>query len=488
MSRYYLRVEAVNLNNFVYDAQDLSTVRGGGLLLLDAVDNIPDLAHPTRMRPLTTGASAGLYEFDAADLDTAKQICDQIRQRLASDTKLKHATFVVDIQPTRDDQYFAEDIALLTAKNRWRQMQSQTISLTSTTASQACEIDLVRPATQPVSAPEGKTYLVSESVAVRRLAGQRLKQSFYQRQIGKPVQAQFVRELKELTEDKAKGDLNEKMAVIYLDGNRFGKIKNDVSHSRAEWLKFDTTVKSYRCDMLDGLLERMQDDSDWQTREGRHRIETLLWGGDEILWVVPAWKGWETLQYFYEISSEWHFNSIPLRHSAGLVFCHHNAPIHRIAKLAKDLAELAKGRDREQNLFAYEVLESFDHIGRNLQRYREERCPQPVNSTGSISPQALILAGQDMRGLVDFVSSFDEEMPRKQLHEITAELLWRPRKPLSADDLAKREKKRKALLKRITSTVLQAGVGEELLDSLKHNFGGEEAFWLHVNALWDYLI
>lgn len=484
MNQYYLRVEAVNLNNFVYDAQDLSTIRGGGLLLLDAIDNITDLARPTRIRPLTTGASAGLFEFDAVDLGTATQIRDQVRQRLANDVELQHATFVADVQPSRDDQHFAEDIASLLAKNRWQQMQSLTVALPATTASQACEIDLVRPATRSVPAPEGKTFSVSESVAVRRLAGQRLKQNFYQRQIKEAIQAQFVREIKELTEDKSKGDLNEKMAVIYLDGNRFGKIKDDASHSRAEWQKFDTTVKSYRREMLEGLLGRMKNNTDWQN-DGRYRIETLLWGGDEILWVVPAWKGWETLQYFYEISSEWHFNSIPLRHSAGLVFCHHNAPIHRITQLAKDLAELAKEKNREQNLFAYEVLESFDHIGRNLQRYREERCPQPVNSSGSISPQALILAGPDMQDMFDFVSSFAEEMPRKQLHEITAELLWRPRKPV---DTAKRQRKRAYLLDRITISVQQAGVSPDLLKSLKGNFGGEEAFWLHVNALWGYLV
>ena len=38
--QYYLRVEGVNLAHFVYDTQDLSTVRGGSLLLLRAVDEV----------------------------------------------------------------------------------------------------------------------------------------------------------------------------------------------------------------------------------------------------------------------------------------------------------------------------------------------------------------------------------------------------------------------------------------------------------------
>jgi len=40
MSKYYLRMEGVNLNNFVYETQDLSTIRGSGLLLLKAVDDL----------------------------------------------------------------------------------------------------------------------------------------------------------------------------------------------------------------------------------------------------------------------------------------------------------------------------------------------------------------------------------------------------------------------------------------------------------------
>ena len=33
--------------------------------------------------------------------------------------------------------------------------------------------------------------------------------------------------------------------------------------------------------------------------DGTLRIETLLWGGDDLLWVVPAWKGIETLVHFF---------------------------------------------------------------------------------------------------------------------------------------------------------------------------------------------
>ena len=37
---YYLRVESVNLSYFIDDTNDLSTTRGGGLLLLEAMEMV----------------------------------------------------------------------------------------------------------------------------------------------------------------------------------------------------------------------------------------------------------------------------------------------------------------------------------------------------------------------------------------------------------------------------------------------------------------
>lgn len=488
--KYYLRFTAVNLSNFVYDTPDLSTVRGGGLILLNAVEKLAHRMHSHKLQALTTGASIGLYEFEAADANEARSVCDLVREQLVKDLELQHATFVLSVSPNEEAQSFARAIAVLQAKNAWQQMQSPSLSLSPATAGKVCDIDLVRPATQAVPAPENKTYTVSESVKVRRLAGQRLKQKFYEEHIGRPLQRKFTHELDELTEDELKGNLDGKMAVIYLDGNSFGSIKKNVTNSREEWLKFDHIVKSYRREMLEGLLDRMEIDGDWQTKEGKYRIETLLWGGDELMWIVPAWKGWETLQYFYNKSENWKFRNDDLHHSGGIVFCHHNAPIHRITKLARDIAELAKEKDRKQNLFAYEVLESFDHVGRKLEDYRIERSPQPVDPArkNEVGATALILDGAAMSDLKYFITSANEKLPRKQLHKITNELLWQPPegKPI---DLAKRARDRVAMLKRIDGFVDKIGISKEDLDLdlLKASCGGEEAFWLHVNALWDYL-
>src|SRR5712692_3928315 len=96
--KFYLRLEAVNLDNFVYDCQDLSTVRGGGLLLLRSVQELDRRIASPQLERVSTGASSGLFEFNADDRE-ATALRDRVEQLLSEDEQLKHATFVVDVFP-----------------------------------------------------------------------------------------------------------------------------------------------------------------------------------------------------------------------------------------------------------------------------------------------------------------------------------------------------------------------------------------------------
>lgn len=93
------------------------------------------------------------------------------------------------------------------------------------------------------------------------------------------------------------------------------------------------------------------------------RLETLLWGGDEMLFVLPAWLGFEFLQRFYQSAETWKLSDgAPLTHAAGIVFCKAKSPIRIIQKLAKALAERVKEEcSREQSAWDYMVLESMDY-------------------------------------------------------------------------------------------------------------------------------
>lgn len=495
MSRYYLRLEAVNLSNFVGDTQDLSTIRGGGLLLLGAVEGLSiDLPYVGDFREVSTGASAGLYEFEADD-DAAPSsgIVEGVRSyvegRLKGRDGLRYATVVADVRPA--GQSFSEDLQALTACNRWRQMQSPSVVLDPGPSDGPCEVDKVRPAVKQARVHD-QEMMVSESVFDRREHGRQMRQEIYREVVAagdgaarRAHPGRFVRDLGELAEDPDKGNLNGKMAVIHLDGNDFGGIKAAAGDSREVWERFDRTVKEYRRRVLDSLLDAMKDDPDWKTPSGRYRVETLLWGGDEILWVVPAWKGWETLRLFYDWSADWEFDGRPLRHAAGMIFCHHRAPIHRLTRLADELSDQAKGGDgREHNRFAYEVLESFDHVGSDFAAYRLSHCVQPLTPGTLPDPGQLILDSSVMPFLKEQAASLREKLPRRKLHQVV-ELLLTP--PGDAAAVAARQAERGAAVRDLKDRLGRAGVPNAQVRELEARLGGE-ACWLHLNALWDYLV
>ncbi|NOY54354.1 MAG: hypothetical protein GXP58_12195 [Deltaproteobacteria bacterium] len=474
---YYLRMEGVNLLNFVFDTQDLSTARGGSLLMLDAVGHVQKRV--PRLEPVTTGASSGLFRFEMDDGDAddskARQICNSVMDCLKKDPRFKHATFVVDFLRAEDDFITVRETLL--AKNRFQQMRSPTVAVPKTSRVKnvvPCELDGVRPAVK--AGPKGKK--ISESVWQRWKYGREEKQEFYRKELVKLkkvdqkkaselVPLNFANDFDELTSDRSRGNLHHKMAVIYLDGNGFGGLQSDVCNTRKLQEDFDTTIKNYRRGFLKTLLSEMKDRKEWISAKDNYRLETLLWGGDEIIWIVPAWLGWRVLKRFYEESESWEFHGNRLTHGGGIVFCHHNAPIHRITKLAKDLAELAKEKSREENLFAYEVLESFDHIGRDLMGYRREICPN------GCSPDDMILEGGKMGSALDKVAVLRENFPRRKLYAIV--------KGLTRGDPGTI----KVIEKTIKSLDLET---KKALEDLKDPFGGEVLRWLHLALLWDYLV
>ena len=83
-----------------------------------------------------------------------------------------------------------------------------------------------------------------------------------------------------------------------MDGNSFGRTKRDQCLTPADQRLFnDTVIGNHRAFLTDILQAIDKDDPLW-INNGAIRFETLLWGGDEIMLVVPAWPGWQVLARF----------------------------------------------------------------------------------------------------------------------------------------------------------------------------------------------
>jgi len=105
-----------------------------------------------------------------------------------------------------------------------------------------------------------------------------------------------------------------------------------------------------------------------QTPEKKWRLEILLWGGDEIMLIVPAWAGFAVLHTFYQAMSEFK-EKYKISHAGGLIFCKHNTPIQRLVPLAQELAETAKSFSRSDDYYFPLLLESEDYPVKGLTDY-----------------------------------------------------------------------------------------------------------------------
>jgi hypothetical protein len=345
---FYIRVEGVNFDGFVLDTNDISTIRGGSLALLNAINWIENRlkSNKRKIEVVVKGASMGVFNTCTGDKAEAEKIKAKIEKYLRKNGILKHATFVVDMEEgAADGKGFRTTFETLMAKNRWGQMQSLSVVLPqvmSQPAKQVCVIDKVRPAHHKAPEHISKDGCISISTEVRRNYGVNQRNKFYKSRAGVAAEdMKFTDNLEELAKYPAAGNLNNKMAVIYLDGNKFGRIRGKIDDSADSFAQFDGSLRGLQNGVLAELLIQMKKQKGWKTEDNKYRLETLMWGGDEIMWVVPAWKGWEALTLFFEKSKDWKYEE-PLTHSAGVVFCGHKSPIFRVKKLAKKLADIAK--------------------------------------------------------------------------------------------------------------------------------------------------
>jgi hypothetical protein len=470
MNTYYLRMEGVNIANVIGDTQDLSTIRGGGLLLLHAVKEAKELM--SNLHQISTGASAGLFSFTAGSTEEAAKVRDDLQKHFKNEEKYKHFTFVIDIAEKTDN--FAHDRELLLALNRYRQIQSPSIAIPSREyrCKHPCTTDLVRPQSI-VEKHYGKDGArISESVYQRRTYGKEQKQTFYENETGISGLKKFASDFGSIGSDSGKGNLNNKLAIIYLDGNGFGNLQTACSSS-AELSEFDNDIKGKRRIFLKALFEeKILKDDGWlfKVKGGEEcRFEILLWGGDEMVFVVPAWKGWETLQFFYQHSANWKYGDKSLTHAAGLVFCHHKAHIHRITNLAKQLGDMAK-ENRTKNLIMFKALESFDHIGQETDGYFMEQAKKITGKKEGVTP--FLLDGAMMAEIARAVIELKRaEFPRSKIYQYLKEL---------------HAGKRNEASKTITKAMKDSGCGE-VLNTLAGLLNGVEMSWLHIAELWDYL-
>ncbi len=501
-----LRIEAINLSSSIEDSEDLSTRRGGGYMLLQAINDIETRLHE-EIESISTGASIGLFEIKTG-VDKNKLFTDATDILTCKKSAYQHATFAITIVEGNNFRSLVEQSI---SKVRWQQMRTLNFTTHWGNSSEICETDKIRPAAAKEK-PKGRA--TSLSVASRFKEGRKLRQDFYRRELdhddlikkynlesilSKDNKLPFTNETETLTKFPPKApefqqipaNLNGKMAVFYADGNSFGKIQQVCSDAAAlrDW---DKEIKAKRRKLLAQLLNCLQNTSLGKTDNNELRFETLLWGGDELLFILPAWLGLEFAQKFFELTRCWRHQMQPLTHAAGLVFASHAAPISQLQNLAKKLADHGKAADRDKNTLSWIVLESFDHAGDKMENYWQRNAIDDCDDKNGW--QKLLLTRHKLEGLRSVITPIKNELPRSAMVRVLRSIA--SRKTGEGDEFALLQRSYESI-----NDALHDEATKRKFKALWKNLSGndwhstvdgippEDALaWTIILELWDYLL
>ncbi|WP_295435984.1 hypothetical protein [uncultured Thiodictyon sp.] len=528
---FYLRVEGLNIGAVIEDTDQLSVARGASFLLREAItdvesrkphNGIPLL--PPNARVVSTGASIGEFLLPDTDQLQAQEIAAHIVDYLSTPTRryrnLSFGVCAEGYSPAAGELAVRERAL---ARIRFAQLRSPTYvppPLNTDPDVGPCGWDGRRPADarRPIAREGEDEIRVSTSVRERWSHGVTRKQGFYRDEAGLTTDHpaypfRYSRDLGDLARDRRAGNLNGKVAVIYADGNRFSSIREETCKRFKSLEKFDRAIKDRRRVYLNDLLRFMATDERFFLASGngvgRLRLETLLWGGDELLLVVPAWCGFDVLQHLFTSFAGWAHDDRSLTQAVGLVFCRAKTPIQRSMTLARQLADRikarlqaeARGKNEQERLdsqlknrFDYMVLESVDFpVEDDLGDYFEGRYSAAAKLRQDLAP-----AG-DWPRTRPLLEALLGRFPKGQSYAVARAAVatdWseQAREPTAADA----EIAYSAALTRMKE-VTQDPDASDLEATLTRLFGtagtvkiGGSAItnpwtWIHLAELWDYL-
>lgn len=441
---WLVRAEGVNFDATLFDTEDLSITRGASLALLAIDGLVADLIRQvTGADPecLFSGASQCLFRVSApagltdlgAQLDTALGAIrsalrkpDEGRRTYAE--PFEHLCIVVDANrvtsaglPKQGDR----DLTALESANRTRQMQAWSLPAPGRFAegNRLDPFDRLRPGTVAIEVPRDKVQgdgalirpeqgvkadklFVSPASRDRRAFGRNQKVGFYTRELeaGDQPLGSRVTVTDSLSEiggtpfpapqggEALPVSLQDKIAVIYADGNSFGALR-----SKVDIATFSRELKSLRRSFLRRLLafygegafsSALQDAFCITARLKPHlrdeqadyalRLEALLWGGDEFAFAVPAWLAVPVVSLFLQEARDWSIRidaqtSAPLTHALGVVIANSKTPIRLLRARAKDIADRSKEAGfRRENSVVFEIFESVAPPDLSITRTRQQ--------------------------------------------------------------------------------------------------------------------
>ena len=472
MQQWLFRYEASNFDNTVFDLQQLSAIRGASLTYLYSSDLVKrvlvgKLGEPN-VNEIYGGASQGVYVLEASEL-TAKASVENVKEALSKSDMLdtgchQHMSYVTALVPCGDGELseaLLKTEAICSAKGRQNKLPLPSFGLAQ---------DKPGEKRDPRPACAGKKQ--SQEVIDRLRFGREQRQVFYEQKLpgNKCPLFNFTDEFEEITkfgnclgadgeyvgpdDGQLPVSLRNKMAVFFADGNKFGNhrknaIQKDTSLGKLK--AFSSDLLNKQSALLDDIIKWLEShykpgcNNAWFYRpdgqdDALARFETLLWGGDELIFVMPSWLALDFAELFFKSVQGWEINGNSLTFSAGLVICDRKTPIRQAKEVAEKLAKKCKylmdpsGDAFGINLMQIEIFESLTLPTGDMTVFRDRLYYQghPVEGKDEkeqedkwkerekeINLQLSILGG-DVDGLVERISKLKGAggYPRSQLYKL----------------------------------------------------------------------
>ncbi|SFR47883.1 hypothetical protein [Litoreibacter janthinus] len=365
----FLYFEGVNHAETLYDTDDISTIRGSSIQLEDLGPKMKAACAPLNPQLLSFGASKALLYIDAP--------------RTALEQAGQDAVQRAEWQPFSITWGIGDSDAQAIAAARIRQFQSWTFPPPDPAAAAVQDaLDQTRPATILDIHGSGEKRMLSPATSARRENGKKNRRNlFTDAQKFAPPQS-----FEDITADPPP-DIPQmvrgKLAVIYADGAGGGKLRKAVGDD----LLFSKDIAKHRAALAAAVESWMLARGPYgcRTQNGKTvpRFDTLLWGGDDMTFILPAWLALPFIGFFFEQIENWTFMTKTqgeqhLRHRLSCVIAGQKTPIRQFRTLARNGDSLLKRAvkntldDAPQSAFSIDIFESSALPFDGLLAYRRQ--------------------------------------------------------------------------------------------------------------------
>ena len=393
MAWYVLSVEGVNFGTCLYDTNSLPVIRGASFLLDRVSDPVGSALAKVMGRSIApdwAGGAKAVFRFDTDPVSAIR--AEEAAREALRVAPWCHMTFVVDlVECCAENSPAARMIA--DARNRSRQLREWSVAPCDMPGAWRQDaLDGMRPADPACCDTKGP---LSPASAARLAFGRQMRHGFIAERIGAAGLdgVEMAESFADLVADPPPGlsaSARSKMAVIHLDGDNFGR----AAENAPDPAEFSRAIGAKLRDLLGALVRDAltQEAVERPNKPPRLRLEVLVWGGDDITLVVPAWRALNTFRAFYAAIDGWQVSGIPLSFTGGAVIASHKAPIRRMVQLATEAVGLAKA-EGARGACTLDIFESASPPEDGLAAHR-------ARIWGGIGARGLAFPGERLDALI----------------------------------------------------------------------------------------